>query len=237
MKYPRLFFHTPSFFHINISFTLTSVGFRILSYFKRLQFLFPPEISVFLTRGRVLNFQNFGPNCNFKKRKIKPGSFVGFPAKTKFLQDRFESVPLLRNYKTIEQCSLEYDPKRGASIDPHVDDCWIWGERIVTVNLLSDTVLVLTKYKGEDNRYNLELAPNIPNGAEDISVRIPMPRKSLIVLYGDARYNWEHCILREDVKSRRICLAYREFTPPYLLGGDHEMEGKEILKIAENFWE
>lgn len=180
--------------------------------------------------------QNFGPNCNFKKKKVKLGSFRGFPKLTKFVQNKFASVPLLENYHTIEQCSLEYDPTRGASIDPHIDDCWIWGERIVTVNLLADTVLTLTKYKGDRKRYNLDLIPESTNNVPDIAVRIPMPRKSLIVLYGDARYNWEHCILREDIKARRICLAYREFTPSYLLGGDHEVEGKIILETAKKFW-
>lgn len=181
-------------------------------------------------------FQNFSPTCNFKKRKVKAGAFCGFPATTKFVQDKFADVPLLENYRTIEQCTLEYDPSRGASIDPHIDDCWIWGERIVTVNLLADSVLTLTKYKGGRDRYNLSLAPDNFDEIEDIAIRIPMPRKSLIVIYGEARYKWEHCILRDDIKSRRVCLAYREFTHPYLPDGEHEKEGESILKIAENFW-
>lgn len=181
-------------------------------------------------------FQNFGPNCNFRKRKIKPGAFKGFPETTEFVQRKFQDIPLLKGYRTIEQCSLEYDPHRGASIDPHVDDCWIWGERIVTVNLLSDTVLILTKYKGDKSRYNLQLAPDFDSTDEDIAIKIPMPRRSLAVLYGDARYNWEHCILREDIKNRRVCLAYREFTPDYLPGGLHAEDSEIILKLAENFW-
>lgn len=156
--------------------------------------------------------------------------------RTKFIQEKFHSVPILKGYQTIEQCSLEYDPFRGASIDPHVDDCWIWGERIVTVNLLADSVLILTKYRGNKNRYNLDLVPEMHREVEDIAVRIPMPRRSLVVLYGDARYNWEHCILREDIKMRRVCLAYREFTEPYLPGGSHEAEGKAVIHLAQNFW-
>lgn len=189
-----------------------------------------------ILKHRWFHFQNFGPSCNFKKRKIKVGSFRGFPAETKFIQEKFSSVPILNDYQTIEQCSLEYDPLRGASIDPHIDDCWIWGERIVTVNLLADSVLILTKYKGDKNRYNLDLVTFMHRNVEDIAVRIPMPRRSLIVLYGDARYNWEHCILREDIKARRVCLAYREFTKPYLAGGAQEAEGKKIIELAENFW-
>lgn len=86
--------------------------------------------------------QNYGPKCNFKKRRLRLGAFDGFPERTKFVQDSLRDVPLLKNFQTIEQCSLEYTPERGASIDPHIDDCWIWGERIVTVNVLGK---VLTK--------------------------------------------------------------------------------------------
>lgn len=133
--------------------------------------------------------QNFGPKCNFKKRKIRLGEFKGFPKSTKLVQDKLAQVPLLKDYQTIEQCTLEYDPLRGASIDPHIDDCWIWGERVVTVNLLSDSVLTLTPYNGPQTKYNLDLAPEEfrKSSTNKVAIRIPMPRRSLIVLTGEAR--------------------------------------------------
>ena len=75
--------------------------------------------------------QNFGPRANFKKRKTKVGNFCGFPEVTRFVQQRFADVDILEDYKPVEQCSIEYKPETGASIEPHIDDCWIWGERIV----------------------------------------------------------------------------------------------------------
>jgi len=175
---------------------------------------------------------------------MKVGDFQGFPVTTKLVQDKFKSTPLLQDFITIEQCSLEYDPSRGASIDPHIDDCWVWGERVVSVNLLGDAVLTLTRYKGEDWRYNLPLAPDpkdwyqgtTDNGEADVIVRIPMPRRSLIVLTGAARYRWLHSVLRSDITERRVCLAYRELTTPYLPGGNKWNEAKEILEKATNFW-
>lgn len=77
--------------------------------------------------------------------KLALGTFRGFPQYSEFVQQRFEAVPLLSNFKTIEQCSLEYNPDKGASIDPHIDDCWIWGERVVTVNCLAESVLTLVR--------------------------------------------------------------------------------------------
>ncbi|XP_015602024.1 alpha-ketoglutarate-dependent dioxygenase alkB homolog 4 isoform X2 [Cephus cinctus] len=200
--------------------------------------------------------QNYGPKCNFKKRRLRIGDFCGFPGSTKSIQDKLSEVPLLQNFQTVEQCSLEYDPSRGASIDPHIDDCWIWGERIVTVNILGDTVLTMTVYDGKSSRYNLEDVPSYPpvvkesnegkpfdivefqnsQYKKDIVVRLPMPAKSLMVLYGEARYGWEHSVLREDINSRRVCLAYRELTPPYLPNGKNFSESVEILEKARMFW-
>ena len=214
--------------------------------------------------------QNYGPKANFKKRKAKIGDFQGYPLCTKFVQDKFSTVPSLQDYKTVEQCSIEYRPETGARIDPHIDDCWIWGERIVQLNLLSDSVLTLFPYHGDPFRFNLtDVAtyPKVMNDKtgqvhfnpfqrswtsdgpfashslklnpkcdSDIVIRIPLPKRSLLVMYGEPRYDWEHCILRRDIITRRIVVAYREFTPTYLPNGSHESTGKEILDMAQNFF-
>lgn len=193
--------------------------------------------------------QNYGPKTNFKKMKLAHGQFRGFPAYSAFVQQRFKHVPLLADFQTIEQCSLEYDPTKGASIDPHIDDCWIWGERVVTVNCLSDSILTLVRYDGDAKKYNLPqvesyqdslLAP-LATEAEleqfnGISVQVPMPNRSLIVLYGPARYQFEHSVLRSDITSRRVCIAYREFTPMYLNDGCHANQGQPILNTSRLFW-
>lgn len=67
-------------------------------------------------------------------------------------------------------------------------------------------------------------------------VKIPMPNRSLIILYGPPRYQFEHSVLRNDVTKRRVCIAYRDFTPLYLPDGEHYDRGESILKIARNFW-
>ena len=209
--------------------------------------------------------QNYGPKANFKKKKVKPGHFDGFPKCTKFIQDRFSTVPSLEDYKTVEQCSIEYRPETGSRIEPHIDDCWIWGERIVQLNLLSDCFLTLMPYYGGNDRFNLDdvaTFPRILNDDGDVIfnpfknkfvqsepyrlkckddlingiVRIPLPRRSLLLLYGQPRYDWEHCIVREDIKNRRIVIAYRELTLPYLPGGTEDNIGKEILERAKHFW-
>lgn len=227
--------------------------------------------------------QNYGPKCNFKKRRVKADTFSGYPAFTKYLQERFNSVDVLQGFQTVEQCSLEYSPERGASIDPHVDDCWIWGERIPTVSLLIDSTLTLRKFSGPETKYNLIDRKSYPSvvgvngnvrGDEEIRrefekiheetdndqesensqekhastslatgfvepslVRIPMPQRSLLVLYGPPRYDWEHGILREDIPSRRVCITYRELTPTYLPCGPKADIGETILQAGKVFWD
>jgi len=208
--------------------------------------------------------QNFGPKANFKKRKAKVGSFEGFPKVTKFIQDRFSSVPILEDYKTVEQCSIEYTPETGACIDPHIDDCWIWGERIVQLNLLSSSYLTCAPYSGTKTKYNLPDVDTYPRVVDsndvvtfnpfkskldsepyvfenaykdaDVALKIPLPPRSLLIMHGQARYEWEHAILRSDVHQRRIVIAYRELTPSYLPGGREEATGKNILDMANQFW-
>ncbi|XP_045597433.1 alpha-ketoglutarate-dependent dioxygenase alkB homolog 4 [Procambarus clarkii] len=230
--------------------------------------------------------QNYGPKCNFKKRRVRTETFVGYPAYTKFIQDRFNTVDILCGFQTVEQCSLDYPAERGASIDPHIDDCWIWGERIPTLSLLIDSTLTLRKYRGPKTKYNLIDMRDYPlivrkNGTvkeereietelselhinkisttntltnlqdtnssknddpllrniEESVIRVPMPHRSLVILYGPVRYEWEHGILREDIPSRRVCITYRELTPTYLKYGQKAEIGEQILKASKNFWD
>ncbi|XP_043246244.1 alpha-ketoglutarate-dependent dioxygenase alkB homolog 4-like [Amphibalanus amphitrite] len=111
--------------------------------------------------------QNFGPKTNFNRRKLKMGSFKGFPEFGRRVQERLTREPVLAGYQTIEQCSLEYKANEGSCISPHIDDCWVWGERVVTLSLLSDSVLTMVKYTGGQDKYNMTYEPacryNLPN--------------------------------------------------------------------------
>lgn len=74
------------------------------------------------------------------------------------------------------------------------------------------------------------------NSFNGMLIKVPMPNRSLIVMYGPPRYQFEHSVLRLDVKSRRVCIAYREFTPIYLKNGEQFGKGEPILHTAQSFW-
>lgn len=233
----------------------TGDGVNFPGIYVQLNFLSPAECNNVMQNVDAMPWdisqsgrrkQNFGPKTNFKKRKLRVGEFNGFPKFSQFIQERLNTVPLLTGYQTIEQCSLEYDAQKGASIEPHIDDCWVWGERVVTVNCLGDSVLTLTRYKGATDKYNLHCVNDYENELleckednlpENVVVRIPMPEGSLIVMYGKPRYAWEHCVLREDITSRRACIAYREFTPNFLESGKDYDKSRQVFEKAKQFWQ
>ncbi|KAJ1185256.1 hypothetical protein NDU88_002050 [Pleurodeles waltl] len=72
--------------------------------------------------------QDYGPNVNFKKQKLKIGHFSGLPGFSKDIVRRMEQYSALHGFQPVEQCNLDYDPQRGSAIDPHFDDWWLWGE-------------------------------------------------------------------------------------------------------------
>ncbi|CAL1536155.1 unnamed protein product [Lymnaea stagnalis] len=162
--------------------------------------------------------QDFGPKVNFKKQKIKLSSFSGLPAYSQFLYKRMKANPCLRNFEPIELCNLEYCSERGAHIDPHLDDAWLWGERLVTLNLLSETILTFTL----DTDAHLE-------------IHVPLLRRSLIIVSSEARYKWKHSIHEEDITGKRVAMTFRELSKEFCTGGRHEEDGLKLLKIALTF--
>ncbi|XP_058020344.1 alpha-ketoglutarate-dependent dioxygenase alkB homolog 4-like [Ahaetulla prasina] len=214
--------------------------------------------------------QDYGPKVNFKKQKLKAGYFSGLPSFSKEIVARMRKYPVLESFSPVEQCNLDYDPERGSAIDPHWDDWWLWGERLVSLNLLSDTVLSMSC----DSEDSLQLFPlvfhenkqmhgsNSPDVSQEyrindcsllerlestdhsstklvplreILVAIYLPQRSLVVLSGPARYQWKHAIYRNHIKSRRICITFRELTAEFGLGGEQEELGNNLLDIALTF--
>ncbi|XP_006824407.1 alpha-ketoglutarate-dependent dioxygenase alkB homolog 4-like [Saccoglossus kowalevskii] len=161
--------------------------------------------------------QDYGPKVNFKKRKVNSKCFSGLPAFIRPLTERLVQMDGLADFQVVEQCNLEYVPDRGSSIDPHFDDVWLWGERLVTLNLNSETTLTMTQKE------------------KDICVSIPLPKRSVIVLYGPARYEWMHAIHREDIINRRIAVTFRELSAEFLDGGVNEDTGSRLLEIARTY--
>jgi len=170
--------------------------------------------------------QDFGPRVNFKKKKVSVGSFQGLPKYIKHVWERIhDQFPeKLGDFLPVELCNLEYDPERGSSIEPHFDDFWIWGDRLVTINYLSKTLLTLTR-----PREDIE---------EDIEICIPMNPRSLLILSGEARTKWLHEVKRKDVKDRRIATTLRELSLEFIpsdSGEESQEIGRQLIQIGSQY--
>ncbi|XP_068945546.1 alpha-ketoglutarate-dependent dioxygenase alkB homolog 4 isoform X1 [Petaurus breviceps papuanus] len=200
--------------------------------------------------------QDYGPRVNFRKQKLKPGSFDGLPSFSREIVQRMGAYPILEKFLPVEQCNLDYHPERGSAIDPHLDDSWLWGERLVSLNLLSPTVLSMSRDSGEI----LQLLSVTPQGTrssvpsdtkmgdpedaqstrravpcDHVEVAIHLPARSLLVLFGAARYQWKHAIHRQHIESHRICATFRELSAEFCPGGKQGELGQELLEIALSF--
>lgn len=156
--------------------------------------------------------QDYGPKVNFKKQKVKFATFNGLPSYINPIIMRMNNLPYLKDFKVVEQCNLDYSSERGSHIDSHFDDDWLWGEHLVTLNLLSDTWFTMTYPESEllnlkdisIKGINNELLDKMKSQSfspsdltsEKVKVKIPMQQRSLIILKGSARYKWKHAIER-----------------------------------------
>nr|XP_033697050.1 alpha-ketoglutarate-dependent dioxygenase alkB homolog 4 isoform X2 [Tursiops truncatus] len=75
--------------------------------------------------------QDYGPKVNFRKQKLKTAGFRGLPSFSREVVRRMGLYPVLEDFRPVEQCNLDYCPERGSAIDPHLDDTWLWGERLL----------------------------------------------------------------------------------------------------------
>ena len=163
-------------------------------------------------------FQDYGPKVNFKKKRLKTSVFTGLPYFSKVLVDRMKRSDVLEDFEPVELCNLEYDSERGSAIASHFDDFWLWGERLVTLNMLTETKHTMTI----DSRPHIE-------------VLITLPPRSLVVVQGSARHQWKHAIKRADIIGRRVATTFRELTAEFLQGGENESVGRELLELSATF--
>ena len=157
---------------------------------------------------------------NFKKKKLRAGKFNGLPDYSRVLYERMTRLPgeVLSDFTPVEMCNLEYCEDRGAHIDPHIDDQWLWGERLVTLNLLSDSVLTFTN-------------PSHPR----VCVRVPLVRRSLLIVSGPARHEWLHAVDPAHITDKRIAMTFRELSDEFRGDGPLASQGAPLVDVALTF--
>eukprot|EP00347_Sterkiella_histriomuscorum_P004683 403359506 len=192
---------------------------------------------------------DFGPQVNFKKQKLKYTKFTGFPLFIKPILDLISTLndqnlqqkeeelkeeqkdqallqlkqhlpSVLKDFQPIEVNVLEYDEQRGSNIAPHKDDFWLWGERIIGINLLKDTFM--TFQRDSENQLG-----------QIVEIEVPVKRRMMYVISGKSRFEWMHGIKSEHIKGKRIVCTFREFSDEFK-SQDNE-DANKIREIAKNF--
>ncbi|CAJ0571186.1 unnamed protein product, partial [Mesorhabditis spiculigera] len=161
--------------------------------------------------------QDYGPKVNFKHKKVKTTGFTGMPEYADFLLNKMSaySEQRLGHYLPFEMCNLEYEPEKHSAIEFHQDDMWIWGNRLISINLLSGSVMSLA------------------NKEKRLLCFVPMPHLSLLCMADEVRYEWKHAVLYQHITSRRIALTMREADLKFTEGGElYEKFGQELITIA-----
>uniref|UniRef100_A0AC35F9S5 Uncharacterized protein n=1 Tax=Panagrolaimus sp. PS1159 TaxID=55785 RepID=A0AC35F9S5_9BILA len=159
--------------------------------------------------------QDYGPKVNFKHKKVKCDRFIGVPEYADQLLKRMseKSNGVLSLYQPFELCNLEYEPSRLSAIELHQDDMWIWGNRLISLNLLSDSVMTYENSKLKK------------------IVFVFMQRRFLLSMFDEARYQWRHGIFSHHIIGRRIALTMREPAKAFQVGGElYEKYGKELIE-------
>ena len=146
--------------------------------------------------------QHFGYRYDYKARMVTPDAYIGeLPVWTASLRKRLEAETSYGG-PAEQMIANEYLPGQG--ISAHVDCVPCFSDRIASLSLLSHCEMVFRKAKtGEKLSAILE------------------PR-SLLILSGEARYEWTHEIparKSDEVdgvktpRTRRVSLTFRTVTP------------------------
>jgi alkylated DNA repair dioxygenase AlkB len=142
--------------------------------------------------------QHYGYKYDYKGRKVTPEMYLGpLPGWLQPLCGELKDGGLMP--RVADQVIInEYEPGQG--IAPHVDCVPCFADTIASLTLGSSCLMEFTKVKTREK------------------VPLLLARRSLVVLSGEARYEWRHAIParksdtqegRVVVRGRRLSLTFR----------------------------
>ena len=179
--------------------------------------------------------QHYGSKVNFNKQKINSARFGGLPAYTRNIESRLHELVgaqsddgvgtsngralrlALKRFETTDVFVLRYHERDQSNLDFHLDDTFAYGETILDLSLESDSVLTFLR------RIRRGAEPGLEN-----CVRVPLPARSMAVVFGSARFDWEHAILAYDIAERRTSITLRTLSETLR----RSETGRQILGIA-----
>lgn len=127
--------------------------------------------------------QQYGPVYDYSTKKLNYEIAKSIPS-------WLELPPIVPLFKDVIPAQIivnEYKPKQG--ITRHIDSP-LFGPVVGSLSLLSDTDMLIGQWQDKKSEFPIKLA-----------------RRSLLVLSGEARSQWYHCV--PSVDERRISITFR----------------------------
>lgn len=169
--------------------------------------------------------QDFGVKINYKKRKIKSDyKSIIFPTYKNIIENKIKEIydntkiEVFNDYKIHEIGNLKYQPELGAHIVSHIDDAWVWGNRIFGVNLISDVKMTISKVEKlveEEKKIVDKIEKDNTKKENDLFINyeiiLPVKANEIYLMSDDSRHIWKHGIKAEHVQNERIVITCREF--------------------------
>ncbi len=130
----------------------------------------------------------------------------------------------LADYTTTDVFVLRYAESERSNLDFHVDDLHAYGEAILDVSLDSDSALSFLGPEAAPAGAGIRAADRVDRtdrvdpaerparqdpDAGRVCVRVPLPARSIAVVYGSARFAWQHAILADDIRGVRTSITLR----------------------------
>jgi alkylated DNA repair protein alkB family protein 4 len=180
--------------------------------------------------------QHYGARVNFNKRKVRAEGFEGLPDWAGWLEARTRArlglpshgaVALgraMQSFRTTDVFVLRYREQARSNLDFHVDDTFAYGEAILALSLESDSLMTFLRERpGVRERPGQRARPGEAPGWD--CVRVALPARSLSILYGPARFEWQHAILAYDIRGRRTSVTLRTLSA--------ELRGTAVGRLIE----
>lgn len=135
--------------------------------------------------------QQYGYHYNYTNVRVDREPIAAIPQWLDSIAQRLVDRGIMAT-KPDQVIINEYNPGQG--IGAHTDHRYAFGPVVCSLSLAAEVPMVFQK------------------GRERVT--IPLPRRSLAILKGDARYEWTHCIeaRRSDAgvpRGRRISITFR----------------------------
>ena len=123
------------------------------------------------------------------------------------------------SFETTDVFVLRYRDLDASNLDFHRDDIFAYGELILDLSLESDSMLTFFRVSLSESGRQVEEC-----------VRVPLPARSLVAIYGSARFDWEHAILAYDIVGQRTSITFRTLQEDLR----NTEQGRRVMELARN---